>query len=113
MGVIIRGYTVAIISNGTLHPLDPLLSVHLLKQCNHRTIVGCCCANLLREVIEARIHSLLLNRIYAPSHLQRGGVPKMSDNNNNNSNTNEPRSSCVQARTRRASQNRFTLSNLK
>ena len=64
-GVIIHGYTVTIISNGTHHSLDPLLSIHLLKHCNCRP-VACVFsffpfffffANLLREVIEAHIHS--------------------------------------------------------
>lgn len=61
-GVIIHGYTVTIISNGTIHPLDPLLSIHLLKHC-YRRPVACdflslfSFANLLREVIEAHIHS--------------------------------------------------------
>lgn len=40
-------------------------------------------ANLLIDVTEARTH----NRIYTPSHLWKGGVPDMSDNNNKNTNS--------------------------
>lgn len=55
-GVIIHHNTVAIITNGTLHPLDPLLSIHLLKQCSQWVVF----ANLLIEVIEAHTHSCVL-----------------------------------------------------
>lgn len=55
---------------------------------------------------------LLLNRIYAPSHLRRGGVPKMSDKATITQ-ASRRRSPCVKARTMRTSQKRFTLSNLK
>lgn len=83
--MVIHGYTVAIISNGTFHPLDPFLSIHLLKQCNHRP-VGCFCKSAQRS--DRGSHTELhLNRIYAPNHLQRGGVPKMSNNNNNHTNS--------------------------
>lgn len=53
---------------------------------------------------------LLLNRIYAPSHLQRGGVPKMS---NEVAITRQQWSQSKKARTRRTSQNQVTLSDLK
>lgn len=113
-GVIIHGYTDAIISNRTLHPLDPphFLSIYLFKLCNcgpRRYFLFCVCANLLRGSDEDSHTQLPLNRICTPSHLQRGGGP--SDIHHKHKQLSRDR--CAHPpRTTRTSQNRFPFPNI-